>query len=181
MSTVPITPAGLVAVQLVLLTHVTPDAGAVPTTTAVAPGVVPKPVPVIVIIDPPAVDPELGEMPVTASGGGGATYVNRSTADTALDWEATVTRTSTVPAAPAGLDAVQLVVLAQVTPVPATVPKTTAVAPGAVANPVPVTVTAVPPAVGPELGEMAVTAGGAGGGLAATQASAATTSRRPRP
>jgi hypothetical protein len=69
---------------------------------------------------------------------------------------------------PAGLVAVQLLVLAQLTAVatllgPAEAPpgmKFTVVAPGTVLKSVPVIVTTVPPAVGPEEGLMAVTVGG---------------------
>jgi hypothetical protein len=77
----------------------------------------------------------------------------------ALVWLATVTRTSTVPAAWAGLVALQLVVVAQDTAVAAVAPKATVVAPGDVLNPVPVIVTAVPPAAGPLLGAMLLTVG----------------------
>jgi hypothetical protein len=65
--------------------------------------------------------------------------------------------TSTAPAVPAGLVAVQLVTELQVTAVPAVVPKLTVVP--LVAKPVPVMVTTVPPARGPELGLMLVTVG----------------------
>ena len=67
-----------------------------------------------------------------------------------------VTRTSTVPAAPAGAVAVIDVGEFTVTPVAAVVPNAT-VAP--VRNEVPVTFTTVPAAVGPAVGEMAVTVG----------------------
>ena len=72
--------------------------------------------------------------------------------------ESTVTVTSTVPVPP-GLVAVQLVVELQVTPVPGFVPKSTVVAPDVVENPVPVMLTVVPPAAGPDAGLMAVTVG----------------------
>jgi hypothetical protein len=65
--------------------------------------------------------------------------------------------TSTAPALPAGLVATQLVAEAQVTEVPAPVPKSTVVP--VVAKPVPVMVTTVPPAVGPLLGLMLAMAG----------------------
>ena len=77
----------------------------------------------------------------------------------ALVWLATVTRTSTVPAAWAGLVALQLVVVAQDTPVAALAPNATVVAPGVVLNPVPEIVTAVPPAAGPLVGAMLLTVG----------------------
>ena len=70
----------------------------------------------------------------------------------------TATVTSTVPM-PAGLVAVQLVAELQVTDVPATVPKSTVVAPAVVEKFVPVIVTTVPPEVDPDAGLMAVTAG----------------------
>ena len=59
---------------------------------------------------------------------------------------------------PAGLLAVIVVSLTTVTPVAAVVPKFTAVAP---VKPVPVIVTGVPPASGPLVGLMPVTAGAA--------------------
>ena len=68
-----------------------------------------------------------------------------------------VTLTSTVPV-PAG--AVALIEVAELTvkPVAGVAPKLTAVAP---VNPVPVMVTEVPPAPGPDVGEIEVTAGAA--------------------
>jgi hypothetical protein len=68
-----------------------------------------------------------------------------------------VTVTSTTPAACAGELTVILVAETTLTLDAAAVPKWTAVAP---VNPVPVIVTAVPPAVVPVLGAMDVTAGG---------------------
>ena len=70
-----------------------------------------------------------------------------------------VTVTSTVAAASAGEVAVMEVALLTVTPVPAVAPKSPRVAPVKL---VPVTVTEVPPAVGPELGLTVVTVGGPG-------------------
>ena len=67
-----------------------------------------------------------------------------------------VTTTLTAPAAWAGVVAVMEVALTTFTPVAAVPPKLT-VAPDK--NPVPVMVTAVPPAVEPEVGETAVTVG----------------------
>jgi hypothetical protein len=69
--------------------------------------------------------------------------------------------TSTVPAARAGLVALQLVVVEQDTAVAAVAPKATVVAPGDVMNPVPLIVTVVPPALEPELGTIALTVGAA--------------------
>jgi hypothetical protein len=74
--------------------------------------------------------------------------VNSSALEVALVWPPTVTVTSTVPL-PAGLVAVQLVVVEQLTPVAAVVPKSTVVASAVVENPVPVIVTVVPPPAGP--------------------------------
>ena len=73
-----------------------------------------------------------------------------------------VTVTSTMPV-PAGEVAVIDVSLATVRLVAAVVPKSTAVAP---VNPVPVTVTDVPPAVDPEVGLTPVTVGPEGGVVA---------------
>ena len=68
-----------------------------------------------------------------------------------------VTVTFTVPAAPAGSVAVRDVSLVTVK-LAGALPKSTAVAP---VNPVPVTVTDVPPAVGPADGLTPLTVGGA--------------------
>lgn len=68
------------------------------------------------------------------------------------------TVTSTAPAAWAGVVAVMEVALPTLIPVAATPPKVT-VAPAT--NPVPVTVTTVPPVSGPAAGETEETAGGA--------------------
>jgi hypothetical protein len=70
----------------------------------------------------------------------------------------TVTVTVTAPALPAGVVAVICVPLSTTTFVAALLPNVTA-APAA--KFVPVIVTDVPPAVGPALGDMLVTAGGA--------------------
>ena len=90
-------------------------------------------------------------------------YVNWSAALVALVWPPTVTLTSTVPV-PDGLVALQVVVLAQVTAVPAAAPKPTVVVPAVVLKPVPVIVTAVPPAAGPLVGLIPVTTGAGGRG-----------------
>jgi hypothetical protein len=68
-----------------------------------------------------------------------------------------VTVTSTDPALPAGLVALQLVAELQVTAVAAMVPKLTVEA--LVEKPDPVMVTTVPPASGPEFGLMLATVG----------------------
>jgi hypothetical protein len=83
--------------------------------------------------------------------------VNWSAADVAEVPPGLVTRRSTVPA-PAGDVAVIDVAELTVKLVAAVAPKVTAVAP---VNPVPVTVTTVPPAVGPAVGEIEVTVGAA--------------------
>jgi hypothetical protein len=75
-----------------------------------------------------------------------------------------VTLTFTTPL-PAGLVAVQLLVLAQLTPVAAVAPKRTLVAPAVVLKPLPASVTSVPPVLGPLAGLTLVTVGAAGGGL----------------
>jgi len=68
-----------------------------------------------------------------------------------------VTTMFTAPAAWAGVVAVMLVALTTVTPVAAEPPIVTVAPP---TNPVPVMVTAVPPAVEPDAGETAVMVGG---------------------
>ena len=93
----------------------------------------------------------------------GALKVKRSAALVALVRPLTVTVTSTVPL-PAGLVALQLVVLAQLTPVAAVLPKRAVVAPAVVLNPVPVIVTTVPPADGPFVGLIEVIVGSGGDG-----------------
>jgi hypothetical protein len=69
-----------------------------------------------------------------------------------------VTRRSTVPAVSAGEVAVQVVVVEQLTEVPATVPNLAVVEP--TTKFVPVMVTTVPATNGPAVGEMPVTVGG---------------------
>ena len=66
---VPAAPAGVVQVMEVALTTVTLVAAAPPMVTPVAPV---KFVPVMVTLEPPAMDPKVGLMAVTA---GGVTYV----------------------------------------------------------------------------------------------------------
>jgi hypothetical protein len=77
---------------------------------------------------------------------------------------AVLTWTSTlVPSDPPGLEAVQVVPSAlQVTPVAASVPKVTVLLPSALTRLVPVTVTRVPPALTPDVGEILVTTGAPG-------------------
>src|SRR4029079_14214512 len=143
--------AGVVAVIDVALATVT-FVAAVPPTVTVAP--VAKFVPVIVTFVPPAVDPLVGEIPVTV---GGVPYVNPFVR-VPLRPLGFVAVTLTAPAACAGVTAVIDVELATVTLV-AAVPPIVTVAP--VAKFVPVIVTFVPPAVVPAVGEIAVTVGGA--------------------
>jgi hypothetical protein len=94
----------------------------------------------------------------------------------------TTTVTSTSPAVHAGLVAVQLVVELQVTAVPAAVAKLTVVEPEVVENPVPVIVTTVPPARGPEVGLMLVTVGvGVTAAATPTSSCRSNTAKRRRP
>ena len=128
-------------------------AAVVPKSTTVAPV---KPVPVTVTLCAPASVPLVGLTAVTV---GAATKVNSSAgALTAEMPPGAVTVMLTVAADTAGLVTVIWVALTTSTPVPSVVPKSTAVAP---VKAVPVTVTLVPPAVGPELGLTAVTVGAA--------------------
>ena len=83
-------------------------------------------------------------------------YVNSSTGEVALVPPGVVTVTSTVPAVPAGETAVIWVAEVTVKLDAETVPNFTTVAP---VNPVPVTVTVVPPATGPDAGVIPVTVG----------------------
>lgn len=140
----------MMAVMVVLFETTTLVAAVEPNVT-VAPEA--KFVPVIVTAVPPAVEPVLGETPVTV---GTRKYV-KPLVRLPL-WPLTVTVTVTAPVVPAGVVAVMLVLLATTTLVAAAVPKVT-VAPEA--KFVPVMVTAVPPAVEPELGDTPVTVGGA--------------------
>ena len=70
-----------------------------------------------------------------------------------------VTETFTGPGTPGGVVAVQVVDETHVTPVATVTPKANVVAPGVVENPVPVKVTDVPPAYGPDDGVTLVTVG----------------------
>jgi hypothetical protein len=149
-STVPAAPAGEVAVMLVALTTVNEVAAVLPKLTAVASV---NAVPVTVTTVPPAIGPPAGETTVTT---GAAMYVKWSAELVAEVPPGVVTVTSTVPAEPAGAVAVMLVALTTVNEVAAVLPKLTAVAP---VNPLPVMVTAVPPASGPATGEIPVTTG----------------------
>ncbi len=86
-------------------------------------------------------------------------YVNWSAPVSGLVPPLLVTVTSTRPAASAGEKAVIDVGELAETPVAAVVPNMTALAGVVALNPVPVMVTEVPPAVGPEVGLTAVTVG----------------------
>jgi hypothetical protein len=125
------------------------EAALPPNLTAVAPV---NPVPVTVTEVPPTNGPLVGAMLVTVGTG---TYENWSAADVALVPPGVVTVISTVPV-PAGDLMVSAVAELTVRTVPAVRPNLTAVAP---VNPVPVTVTVVPPATGPAAGAMPVTVG----------------------
>jgi hypothetical protein len=107
---------------------------------------------------PPTVGPEFGLTLVTVGAADEITAnVNWSADGLAAEVPpGVVTVTSTVPADSVGLVAVTDVGLLTVTPVAAVVPKSTAVAP---VRFVPVMVTLVPPAVGPEVGLTPVTVG----------------------
>jgi len=119
-----------------------------------------KPVPVIVTVDPPAVDPDAGVMAEIAGGALTGTS-NVNPAARRLLWPSGfVTTMSAVPAACAGVVAVIEVAVATATPV-AGAPPIETVAPAV--KPVPVIVTLSPPAVGPEPGAIPVTAGAAAG------------------
>jgi hypothetical protein len=151
-STVAAACGGATAVSCVSLFTVNDVAAYAPKLTADAPV---KPLPVTITTVPPAVVPDEVPSAVTA-GAAGALYVNRS-ADPVEDVPlGVVTVMSTVPAVPAGATAVNAVSDSTVKLVAAVVPKLTADAP---VKPLPVTVTVVPPAVLPEAGVTAVTAG----------------------
>ena len=82
--------------------------------------------------------------------------MNWSAADVALVPPRVVTVISTIPAELAGEMAVIFVAEITVKPEALIIPNITVVAP---VNPVPVIITVVPPAAGPDIGEMLVTAG----------------------
>src|SRR4029077_20200988 len=132
------------AVICVALTTSTEVAAAPPNVT-VAPGA--KLCPVSVTAEPPAVVPLAGDTPLTV--GAGATNVN-PLASVALRPSRLVTTTLTLPGACGGVFAVISVALATTTEVAAAPPKAT-VAPDA--KFCPVSFTAVPPVVGPLVGE----------------------------
>ena len=149
-STVP-RPAGEVAVIEVAEFTVKLVALVAPNLTAVAPV---KLVPVTVTEVPPAVGPAVGDIALTV---GTPMKVNWSAADVADVPPAVVTVISTVPV-PAGEVAVMEVAELTVKPAAFVAPNFTAVAPVKL---VPVIVTLVPPATGPDVGEIEVTVGAA--------------------
>ena len=63
--TAPAEPAGLTTVHELVVLQVTEVPAVVPKSTVLAPEVVEKPVPVMVTVVPPAVDPEVGLILVT--------------------------------------------------------------------------------------------------------------------
>jgi hypothetical protein len=142
--------AGDIAVICVAESTVKDAAAVAPKATAVAPV---RSVPVMVTEVPPAVGPELGTTEVTV---GGATKVNWSAALVAEVPPGVVTVTWTRPAEWAGDIAVICMAESTVKDAAAVVPKATAVAP---VRSVPVMITDVPPAIGPELGTTEVTVG----------------------
>jgi hypothetical protein len=147
---VPADPAGVVAVSDVEEFTDTPVAEAPPTVTVVAPATKFEPVTVIPV--PPAVGPMLGDTCVTV---GGARYVNALPSDPVPPL--VVTATVAAPAEPAGVTAVSDVAEVTLTLEAAAPPTVTVVAP--TTKFVPATVTAVPPDVGPTLGDTTVTLG----------------------
>jgi hypothetical protein len=141
-----------VAVILDALFTVKVVAGTSPNFTEVAFSI---PVPFTATTVPPVVAPDDGRTLVTE---GVAANVYRSALDAALVPPGPVTVTSTVAAEWVGVVAVIFVDDTTVNVVAAVDPSFTAVAP---VKPDPVRVTTVPPVVVPEVGETAVTAGGA--------------------
>lgn len=150
MSTVPVSPAGDVAVSLVSLIYVMLVASVVPNLTVVSEVNL---LPVIVTGVPPIKGPVFGVIPDTT---GTARYVNLSSSDTTLVPPGLVTVISTVPSVPVGATAVSCVVLTYVTLVASFAPNLTVVS---AVNRLPEMVTEVPPTKGPRLGLTAVTTG----------------------
>jgi len=160
-STVPV-PGGLKAVQLEPSSvQAIPVAAFGPKVIAVAAA---RFAPEIVTEVAPEASPLAGDTDVMEGPpptGGGATYVNKSAGELALCSPFTTTRTSTVPE-PGGVFAVHELTVEHVIEIARFVPTKICVAPGARLNPLPVTVKAVPPAIGPLVGLMLVTVGGVG-------------------
>jgi hypothetical protein len=154
-STVPADPAGDVTPREVpppFTTTFVPEV--VPNFTAVAPV---RLVPVTVTDVPPPLVPVLGVTAVTV---GTPKNVKLSAALVAVVPDGVTTVTSTVPAGSAGETIVIDVAELTTRPVPGVAPKLTAVAPVKL---VPVTVTVVPPAIGPAEGLTLVTVAFGGG------------------
>src|SRR5665213_2235035 len=154
MTTIAVLPAdsaGAVAVTWVSDTTVNVVAGIEPNVTAVAPV---KPEPVTVTLVPPAMGPLVGLIAVIV---GAATQVNTSAGDVVEVPPTVVTVRSPVPV-PAGAVAVTWVSDTTVNVVAGIEPNVTAVTP---VKPEPVTVTLVPPAMGPLVGLIAVIVGAA--------------------
>jgi hypothetical protein len=149
-STVPALPAGDTAVSLVVLTTFTDVPAVAPKRTVDA---AVKPVPLTATVVPPAIGPEFG---LIAETDGRTTYVNLSAVEVVLDPLVVVTTTSTAPVLPAGDWHVRVVAFVTVTFVADTPPNVT-LAPAM--KLVPVTVTVVPPAVGPAVGVIDETVG----------------------
>jgi len=137
----PAAPAGVTAVMEVAVA--TTLVAATPPTVTVA---LAKLVPLIVIVVPPAVGPEIG-LTLVIVGTGTSVYVKALVAVTVPP--GVVTATSFAPAVPAGVIAVIEVALTTTTVVAATPPTVTALAPVKL---VPVMVMAVPPDKMPVLG-----------------------------
>jgi hypothetical protein len=150
-STIPV-PAGEVAVQEMVDAQVTLGLAVVPNLAVVEPTT--KFVPVMVTTVPPPSAPAPGE---TALMNGPELKVNWSADEVAEVLPDAVTVMSTIPV-PAGEVAVHEVVDAHETAVPAVPPNSAVVEP--TTKFVPVMVTTVPPPVEPELGAIAVMAGG---------------------
>lgn len=156
-STLPALRAGAVAVIVPGPATVTAVAVEEPNDT-VAPDA--KPVPVIVTIDPPLVEPDAGAMAAIAGGALTGTSNVNPPARRLLCPSGFVTTMSAAPAPWAGVVAVIVVEVATAAP-EAGVPPIETVAPAV--KPVPVMVTLSPPDVGPEPGEIPVTVGAAAG------------------
>ena len=116
--------------------------------------------PRIVTFVPPFFGPNPGPTPDRLGAG---TKLNLSALEVLEAPAAVVSSTSTSPDAVAGEVATQLVVDEQLTALARVEPNLTVVAPGLVKKPVPVMATRVPPATGPELGNIPVTLGEDGG------------------
>ncbi len=151
--TAPADPAGAVTVSDVALAAVT-VAALDPKSTVLPAVVVANPVPVMVTVVPPAVEPLVGLIDVIA--GGGVTYVYVAAFDVP---PAVVTVTLTAPAAPAGAVTVMEVAVGVPVTVALELPNATASPEAVVEKLVPVMVTVFPPAVEPLVGLIDVIVG----------------------